>query len=183
METTLNINLRTVEGGCTYVQIPSTETFENLIKYMDDKLGQQYDVTNVVYLGFKYDMNTYCSTKLQDASVKNNSSVYLIMKEKITWKKMHIEKKPEKIIAIVDSFVQDVAPQQTKQLAPQNNVSISQFPVMSQDNSVSEIDAMNVMQILEMVNNFDIDKVVQYYKANGRNVSATVNALLDSTSS
>ena len=57
--TFLNINIKTPNGDNFPAQLPLAEILGNLPNYIDEKFRQQLEMTNVVYLGFNYDMKKY----------------------------------------------------------------------------------------------------------------------------
>ena len=97
----MNINLKTLNGEIYPVHIPLDETLGNLINYIDDKFSESREITNVVYLGFSYDMKKYSSVKMLDTGIKNDSSVYLIFNRKL------ITKAPVKKVTIVQNESSD----------------------------------------------------------------------------
>ena len=59
----INVVFKTLDGDCFQVDLPQTEIFGNIINYVGDLLKgfSNRKITNVVYLGFKYEIQKYYS--------------------------------------------------------------------------------------------------------------------------
>ena len=93
----MNITIKTLDGDCFQTTIPPTETFANITNYVTSDTREldtfkNRKVTNVVYLGFNYDMKKYNSIKIQDVGIKNNSTIYLIFDHKNPLKRNTVHK-------------------------------------------------------------------------------------------
>lgn len=119
----MNITFKTLDGDSSQVDIPQTEIFGNIINYVGNLLKnyKARKITNVVYLGFNYELKKYYSTKLQDVGIKNNSVVYLIFDNKNPMKHVPVKQYSGKSEDIEDVDEEPVITQTLQSLQALHN--------------------------------------------------------------